>query len=200
MHWASLKYVSYAVLLEIIIYMKRRSFISGAVDTMTDTKLLKWRKDLMFSTYSSPRLWLLQRTTALSISFLIKRYELDSKSDCMSQHIFIFLLSLVMLEGKNPVLTLLGKVPVAPVTRERLHLVADANCNNRTVLWGNDSGLTDLLVGSILRLRWTPFQTRVVSPWNGIEMIAGQKRTTNTRSVQWKACRKCSLIYLYSSK
>lgn len=80
-------------------------------------------------------------------------------------------------------LTLLGKVPVAPITRER-HLVADTNCNNRTVLWGNDSGLTDLLVGSILCLRWTPFQTRVVSPWNGIEMIAGQKRTTNTRSVQ----------------
>lgn len=48
-----------------------------------------------------------------------------------------------MLEGKIPVLTLLGKVPVAPVTRER-HLVADTNCNNHTVLWGNDSGLTDL--------------------------------------------------------
>lgn len=61
----------------------------------------------------------------------------------MRQRIFIFLLSLVMLEGKIPVLTLLGKVPVAPVTRER-HLVADTNCNNRTVLWGNDSELTDL--------------------------------------------------------
>lgn len=168
---------------------------------MTDTKLLKWREDLMFSTYSYPQLWLLwRRTTALTISFLIKRYELDSKSDCTNQRISIFLLSLVMLEGKNPVLTLPAKVPVAPVTRERLHLVADTNCNNHTVLWGNDNGLTDLLVGSVLLLRWTPLQTRVVSSWNGIETTAGQKRTTDAGSVQWKACRKCLLVYLYSSK
>jgi len=49
-----------------------------------------------------------------------------------------------MLEGKNPVLTLLGKVPIVPVTRERLHLIAGANCNRCTVLWGNENGPTGL--------------------------------------------------------
>lgn len=39
---------------------------------------------------------------ALTLSLLIKSYELDSKSDNMNQHNFFSPLSLVMLEGKNP--------------------------------------------------------------------------------------------------
>jgi len=62
----------------------------------------------------------------------------------MNQHNLFFPLSLVMLEGKNPMLTLLGKVPIVPVTRERLHLIAGANCNRCTVLWGNENGPTGL--------------------------------------------------------
>lgn len=58
----------------------------------------------------------------------------------MNQHNFFFPLSLVMLEGENPLLTLLGKVPVAPVMRERLHLDAHTNRNSCTVLWGDENG------------------------------------------------------------
>lgn len=131
-----------------IIYIKQRSLFSGAVDMMPDPKLLKRMEHLMLSTSSSPQLRLLQRRKdvqhLLTISFLIKSYELGSKSDGMNQHNFFFPLSLVMLEGKTPVLTLLGKVPVVPVARERLHLIADTNRNSCTVLWGTENGPTGL--------------------------------------------------------
>lgn len=96
----------------------------------------------------------------LKITFLIKSYELGSKSDGMNQHNFFFPLSLVMLEGKTPVLTLLGKVPVVPVARERLHLIADTNRNSCSVLWGTKNGPTGLWVQSSFSHR-LPFRDRL---------------------------------------
>lgn len=113
-----------------------------------DSRLLNWMQDLMLNTSSSPpHLLLLQRRMHSTYTFP-SSYELDSNSDDMNQHNFFSPLSLVMLEGKNPVLTLVIEVQVVSVTREKLHLIADTNSKSCTVPWGNENGPAGLWIQS----------------------------------------------------
>lgn len=70
-------------------------------------------ENLLLSTCISPQLRLL--CIALTISFLIKSHEPDSKSDGVNHHNSLFPLSLVEQEGKIPVQPV--QVPGVPVTR-----------------------------------------------------------------------------------
>lgn len=84
----------------------------SAVDMMPAPKLMNGMENLLLSTCSSPQLCLL--CTALTISLLIKSHEPDSESDSVNQHNSLFLLSLVVLQGKIPVLPV--QAPGIPVT------------------------------------------------------------------------------------
>lgn len=116
---------------------------------------------------------LLPVSTALTASFLIKRYELDSKSYHMHQDMFIFPLSLVMLEGKNPVLTLLAKVPA--VTRQR---IAAHHCRHKPQQ--SYCAMEQQMVRPQACKPIPASQTQVVWPWHGTATAAGEKFTTDT--------------------
>lgn len=122
---------------------------------------------------------LLPLSTALTDSLLIKRYKLDSKSYCMHQDMFIFPLSLVMLEGKNPVLTLLAKVPA--VTRQR---IVAHHCRHK--LQQSYCAMGQWMVGPQACKSISASQTQVVWPWH--DFATGEKFTTDTGCLLWVFC------------
>lgn len=142
---------------------------------------------------------LLPLTTAFTVSLLIKRYEVDSKSYCVHQDMLISPLSLVRLEWENPVLTLLAKVPA--VTRQR----TVAHHHHRQKLQQSYFAMGQWMVGPQACKTISACQTQVVWPWHG--NATGEKFTTDTGCLlwlflffffcfQWNVCRKHLLTYL----
>lgn len=156
---------------------------------MPAPKVLNGKENLLLSTCSSPQFWL--PCIALTISFLIKSHELDSEPDSVNHCNSLFPLSLVVLEGKIPVLP--AQVPGVPGTRTR--------CT-----WLQTQLPRAMLGCGVTKLgQWAPkfnppshrdsLPGQGIGPWNGIVTTVGQKFTADIGSVQWNTCRKHLLIH-----
>lgn len=181
-HWASLG-------LSCGRWSKQRKNLSSQVlwtwcliqDYWIEQKTLGWALLAPLLTYYCSK----EGCIALTLSLLIKSYELDSKSDNMNQHNFFSPLSLVMLEGKTLCWPCWLKF--------RLSQSRGRSCTSLQI----QTAIAALCLGATKTgpqaCEFNPPQSHVLWPWNGIS--AGQKFTTDTSSAQWNICRKRLLIH-----